>query len=258
MKDDYTVAAVFYDGAYAADARLKDIPFYLDLAKRSGGPVLEVACGTGRILLPTARAGLRIDGLDASPAMLAVLKRRLAVELPEVRRRVRLHRGDMRRFDLGRRYRLVTIPFRPMQHMHTVDDQLAALSTARRHLAPGGHLAFNVFFPRMDLMDANLGRERPEFEWCQDGLRFTRTFTRLTHDKVAQHFTGRFIYRAYRGRRLVRTARSSLKMTYYTHPQLLLLFRMTGLEVVHQYGGFDRKPLDQDAREMVFVLRRRR
>ncbi len=140
-EDSYYVSAKYYDAAYAKFAeqqKLVDAGFYLDLARRSGGPVLEIACGTGRILLSVARAGIAIEGVDNSAAMLGVLRGHLATEPAEVRGRVTLHAGDMRDFRLGRKFPVVTIPFRPMQHMYTHEDQAAALRTAAEIWAMAG------------------------------------------------------------------------------------------------------------------------
>src|SRR5258708_31299477 len=136
--DSYAVSAKYYDDAYAVKPDLVDLPFYLDLAKQVGGPVLEIACGTGRVLLQTARAGVEIHGVDNSRPMLQVLSAHLEKEPAEIQDRVTISEGDMRTFRLGREFALVTIPFRPMQHIYTVSDQIAALQTASAHLAPDG------------------------------------------------------------------------------------------------------------------------
>src|ERR1700731_3751250 len=118
--DSYRVTAKYYDGAYSAKQDLVDLPFYLELAEQAPGPVLEIACGTGRVLLPIARKGIEVHGVDNSLPMLTILKASLSNEPQEVRQRVTLHEGDMRDFRLGRQYPLVIIPFRAMQHMHTI------------------------------------------------------------------------------------------------------------------------------------------
>jgi len=130
--DNRRVSAKYYDEAYATKEDIEDLAFYVDIAKADGGPVLELACGTGRVLLPIARQGIEIHGVDNSPAMLNVLRKHLQTELEEVRKRASVSGGDMRTFRLGRKYPLVTMPFRPMQHMHTLEDQVAALKTAAR------------------------------------------------------------------------------------------------------------------------------
>jgi SAM-dependent methyltransferase len=138
--DSYSVTAKYYDGAYAAKQDLVDLPFYLELAEQTVGPILEVACGTGRVLLPIARKGIKIHGVDNSRPMLEILQNHLAREVTEVRERVTLHEGDMRDFRLGAQFPLVIIPFRPMQHMHTVEDQVCALTSAASHLSAGESL----------------------------------------------------------------------------------------------------------------------
>src|SRR5262249_17912884 len=150
--------ARYYDPAYAADRRLNDLAFWLELAGRHGGPMLEIACGTGRVLLPIARSGVPIDGVDLSPEMLGILKARPAQEPEEVRRRVALHEGDMRELRLGQAYGLVIAPFRSLQHLHSVDDQLRAFTSIARHVVSGGTFAFNVFYPDHRLLE-ELGTE---------------------------------------------------------------------------------------------------
>jgi len=256
--DPYTTSAKYYDAAYAAVPELIDLPFYLDLAKKTGGPVLEMGCGTGRVLLPIARAGIEIHGLDGSPAMLEVLREHIATEPGEVRRRIFIHQGDMRTFRNEHKYALVTIPFRPMQHMYTVEDQVAALQTAAFHLRPGGLLAFDVFFPRFDV-PRPIGEEMLEIEWAvpaHPGRMVRRYLRRESLDKVQQFFTASFIYRTYEGDVLLSEETAPLKMSWYTYPQLQALFLMAGLEVVEEYGSFNKTPLDNDASDMVFTLKR--
>ena len=94
-----------------------DVAFFVEEATRSAGTVLELGCGSGRVLIPTARAGIDIVGLDGSPAMLTRCQQRLTAESPAVQTRIALIPGDMRRFGLGRRFPLVTMPFRPFLHL---------------------------------------------------------------------------------------------------------------------------------------------
>ena len=112
--------------------------FFVAAAKESGGPVLEVGSGTGRILIPTAREGIEITGLDLSDHMLDICREALNNEPKDVQDRVTLIKGDMRDFDLKKTFSLVTTPFRPFQHLLTVEDQINCLNSIRRHLNPGG------------------------------------------------------------------------------------------------------------------------
>jgi ubiquinone/menaquinone biosynthesis C-methylase UbiE len=136
--------AEFYDDVVPYRSR-QDVAFFVEMAQRSGGPVLELGCGTGRILMPTARSGVEIVGMDASPLLLSECRRKLSRESGDVRARVDLVRGDMRQFALERRFGLTTMPFRPFQHLLTVADQLSCLTSIYRHLNDGGRLIMDVF-----------------------------------------------------------------------------------------------------------------
>jgi SAM-dependent methyltransferase len=256
--DSYHVAAKYYDGAYSAMRDLVDAPFYLNLAKEFGGPVLEIGCGTGRVLLPIAREGIEIHGVDNSGPMLGILKESLARENPEVSSKVTVHSGDMRDFRLGRKFPLVTIPFRPMQQMYTVEDQLSALKSAAAHLADGGTLAFDVFFPRFDRVPLPVGEERMEVEWVSPtdaGILYRRFVRKEADDKVNLNYTVTFIFRSFRNGEVILEETDTLKMSYYTYPHLRALFLMAGLEPVAEYGSFAKAPLDNTAGEMIFLLR---
>jgi SAM-dependent methyltransferase len=257
--DSYRVTAKYYDGAYAAKQDLVDLPFYLDLAKQSPGPMLEVACGTGRVLLPIARKGIAIHGVDNSRPMLKILENSLAREADEVRHRVTLHEGDMRDFRLGARFPLVIIPFRPMQHMHTVEDQVSALTSAAAHLSEAGILAFDVFYPKFDLITAKMGEEVLEFEWspgADSTEAVRRYFRKESVDKINQIFYFTFIYRTLRAGELILEETEAFKLSYFTHPHLRALFLLAGLEPVAEYGSFAKTPLDNSAEQMIFLLRR--
>lgn len=257
--DSYRVTARHYNGAYAAKPDLVDLPFYLDLAERSPGPVLEIACGTGRVLLPIARKGIQIHGMDNSLPMLQVLQSSLAAEPEDVRRNVTLHEGDMRDFRLPMQFPLAIIPFRAMQHMYTVSDQVRALVSAAAHLSPAGILAFDVFYPKFELIHTRIGEEVQEMEWSpssQPQTTVRRFFRKDSVDKINQVFNFTFIYRTFRGGELVLEETEAFQLSYYTYPHLRALFLLAGLEPVAEYGSFSKAPLDNHAEQMIFLLRK--
>ena len=257
----YTVSAKHYDAAYAVKSDLVDVPFYLELAKKSRGPVLELGCGTGRILLPIARAGITIHGLDNSAAMLKVLKARVAAEPLQVRKLIHLHKGDMRRFRLGRKFRLVLMPFRPLQHMHTVPDQIAALRTAAAHVDRRGIFAFDVFYPDYEKIFSAIGQEIAEFEWPSPGApgkTVRRFFRKESVDKIHQTIEFTFLYRTFDGTHLLHEESERFSLSYFTYPHLQALFVSAGLEPVAEYGSCAKTPLDNSASEMIFLLRKAR
>jgi len=263
--DSYRVTAKYYDAAYSAKQDLVDLPFYLELAGQSPGPVLEIACGTGRVLLPIARKGIEVHGVDNSLPMLTILQANLADEPHEVRQRVTLHEGDMRDFRLGAQYPLVMIPFRPMQHMHTVQDQVSALRSAGLHLTDAGNLVFDVFYPKLELIHTRIGEEVAEMEWSPNPdpdsavakTTTVRRYFRKDHvDKINQTFSFTFIYRTFLEGQLILEETEVLQLSYFTYPHLRALFMLAGLEVVAEYGSFAKTPLDNSAEQMIFLLRK--
>ena len=164
----------------------------------------------------------------------------------------------MRSFDMDRRYRLITAPFRPLQHLYTVDDQISCFETLTRHLRTDGELLFDLFQPRYDLLMSKLGEEVPDLEWPDpnDEARLMRRSFKRTHlDLRRQVFEGEFIFRCFAGDEQLEEVRTPLKMSWYTLPQLQLLFKGAGLVVVHAWGGFDRCSIDEGG-NFVFLLRR--
>ena len=133
--------AAVYDAIYGGR---DDIAFWRDMATAAGGRVLELGCGTGRVLIPVARTGVEITGLELAPHMLKRCRAKLEMEPFEVRERVVLVQGDMTSFDLGSGFALITIPFAGFQHLRTVEEQLACLERCHAHLLPEGRLALDM------------------------------------------------------------------------------------------------------------------
>jgi SAM-dependent methyltransferase len=137
----------YYTSAYAS--RIEDVAYYVGLAERSGGPVLEYGAGNGRIAIPIARHGIEVVGVDHSAPMLADLRSRLAAEPPEVRARVRGVAGDMRRVRLRRRFPLVLATFNTALHLYTRSDVERFLARVREHLTPRGRFVVDLAMPSL-------------------------------------------------------------------------------------------------------------
>ena len=144
-----------------------DVEWYRRKAVESGGPVLELGAGTGRVTIPIAEAGIRVSAVDLDAGMLDRLRQKAATLPAEAQSRVTVHHGDMRSFALDEQYALVIIPFRAFLHNLTRDDQLATLRRAHAHLRPGGELALNVFHPSLQYMAANAGAYAGVWRWRQ-------------------------------------------------------------------------------------------
>ncbi|HVJ21450.1 MAG TPA: class I SAM-dependent methyltransferase [Polyangiaceae bacterium] len=127
--------------------RTHDVDYYVKLARRSKGPVLEYGIGNGRVGLAIARAGIKVTGVDLSQPMLDSLAEQLETAPKQLRSRVTFHHGDMRELELGERFPLVIAPFNCVLHLYTRPDMEAFLARVRGHLAPGGRFVFDFSVP---------------------------------------------------------------------------------------------------------------
>jgi SAM-dependent methyltransferase len=256
--DAYATTADLYD-YFPAYRQRQDVGFFVEAARQSGGPVLEVGCGTGRVLLPTARAGIEITGLDLSMPMLGVCQKRLAEEPEEVRARVQLVQGDMCAFAIDRTFRLATIPFRPFQHLLTVEDQLACLSRIHNHLERGGRLILDIFNPMIEsLSRQNLGEEiseGPDFT-MPDGRQVVRYYRVISRDLFNQINHIELIYYVThpdgRKERLVH----AFPMRWLYRFEAEHLLKRTGFNVEHLYADYDKSPFGSKyPGELIFVAK---
>jgi len=253
-----------YDLENADDPHF-DLPFWRRLVeRRAPRRMLELACGTGRLTLPLAAAGLEADpefelvGIDRSEPFLARACEELAEQPPAVRAAVRLEIGDMRSFALEDRFDLVVVPFNSLAYIHTREDQLACLRSARAHLAPGGAFAFDLLVPRFDFLaeamhafpavrvDADYAEPRPGVE------RFVRSCVDR-YDPSTQTLTSTFFYDIHRtGRESERLVRD-LAWHMYFPAELEGLLEAAGLEPLERRGGWHGEPLNAGAPRYVFV-----
>lgn len=260
--DEYADIAEFYDSVTPYRAR-EDVAFFVEGARAAAGPVLELGCGTGRILIPCARAGARITGLDASSAMLGICRQKLAEESEEVQSRVTLVRGDMREFDLHHEFELVTIPFRPFQHLLTVDDQLACLAAIRRHLVPGGRLILDVFNPAIERLAAPLA---PPGSWDEevdfalpDGRRVQRRVRFVSRDLFRQIHDIEFAYLVTNTDGSAERRIQNSRMRYLYPYEAEHLLARSGFAVEDLFSDYHKSPYGSHyPGELIFVARKAR
>lgn len=235
-----------------------DVSYYLRHAQRVGGPVLELGAGTGRVTWALAAAGVEVVGLDLSEAMLERAWAK-ALDLPAaVRERAHFLLGDMSRFDLGRKFWLVIIPFRAFQSLTSPDDQRRALECVARHLHRGGRLIVDLFDPRLDLClpDAPPDSKPQSVKHPASGRRVVVEIVARTTDPLHQVLTEvwRFKELDDAGSVLrVEDERLTLRWTYRWEMRYLL--ELTGFEVVAEYSDFHESP-PAYGQEQVWIARR--
>lgn len=241
-----------YDAQYLAYR--DDLPFYLRLAADNGDSVLELGAGSGRITEALARAGHKVVGLDASAAMLARARERLTAAA--VAGRVELLHGDMRDFELGRRFPLIIAPFNTLMHAYSLEDQDRTLACVHRHLEPSGVFAFDLYVPRF----GPLGVLRSE-PTLPGGAPATATHEGHTdlflvqHDDPDRQLLTTTYYRDQVGPDgSVKRSLTTLRQRYYTRFEIERALRSASFTLT-LYGGFDRSRLDQASHHLVGVAR---
>ena len=216
-----------------------DIPFYVEEAKRAGGPVLELACGTGRLAIPIAQSDIEIVGLDLTPSMLAHAREKakragVAIELIE---------GDCRSFALGRNFSLIFMGFNSMQHLHDHASLAGLFACVRQHLADGGRFVFDVFNPKLSLLARQPSERKHERDYEDPDGNGTISFDHaVRYDDASQvahigcYFTRRGATGEERDFRV-----EELNMRCFYPQELDLLVRSQGFTLLAKFGNFERK-----------------
>ena len=259
MTDDYADVAELYDYVVPYATR-GDVEFFVDEALAANGAVLEVGCGTGRVLIPTARAGVSITGIDLSSAMLDRCREKVAAEPEKVQQRIDLVEADMRDFRLGKTFALATIPFRPFQHLLTVQDQVACLTTVHRHLQPDGRLILDLFNPSIDyLANRPIGLEISEGPptTLPDGRSLERTFKIVNADRFEQINDIELIYNVTDVHGHTERSVHAFRMRYLFRYEAEHLLARTGFLVEQLYAGYDRSAYGSTyPGELIFIARK--
>jgi SAM-dependent methyltransferase len=245
--------ADIYDAVYAYLDY--DIAFYVQQARTAGGSVLELGCGTGRIGLAIAEAGIDVLGIDVSPRMVEVARRKArAAGLGE---RAVFDTGDMADLRLDRTFGMVAMPFRSFQSMLTVEEQRMALGNVAHHLAPGGLLVFDTFNPDVaSLADSDdavpfhvRDVEQPDggmiVVWGQNGW-----------DGVSQVNHARLIIEELDANGAMRRRLySDFEQRYTFRYEMEHLLELAGFQVEALYGDFEGGPVTEDCDDLVWIAR---
>jgi len=235
---------VLYD-AENPDAE-PDAGFYRTLSAEYPGPVLELGCGTGRVTLPLARAGLDVTGLDLSPEMVAQARTK------DPDNEVQWVVGDARDFHLGRKFALVVETGGTFQHQLVRQDQEALLACVREHLAPDGAYVTNCWFPPQSITN---DPEHDWFSYTDDLGRHVQVSGHSHYDRVAQVNTETAIRRWHTPGESPQTRTSPLSLRYFYPQELEALLHYNGFHIVSRYGGLDATPLTNTSGAIIYVAR---
>lgn len=245
--------ARFYDLDYGDFA--EDLVFYRELARLAGGPVLEAMCGTGRVALPLARAGLAVTGVDIAPAMIERAASRAAELRP--RSRPRFLAADLLELELPERFGFAFVAINSFMHLETAEAQLAGLRRLHAHLLPGGLLALDLFNPNPAELAAADGSYVLDktFVIPETGHRVQK-FVARSVDFAAQHVDVTFCYdEIAAGGQVLRQALGFGMRWLYRFEAEHLLAR-AGFALHDIYGSYDLDPYTSDAPRLLVVARK--
>lgn len=256
---EFDAWAPYYD--YIHHGLPGEVEFYVDLAKANGNEALEVGCGTGRICIPMAKAGVAAIGLDISAGMLALCREKasLAGPLPAA---IELVQADMRHFDLGHTFPFIAMAYRTLMHLLTPDDQVKCLQCIRRHLAPGGLFACNLWMarpsavagqaaaagvPPLELVGQHPVPGEPIVLFHYHSAQYDEFEQTITEQHRIQE-------RDLRGH-ILRQQDLKLTRAWLTRREMEHLVYRCGFRVEAVYGSFDGTHLGPDGKEMIWLLR---
>ena len=252
MTTDFNAFARFYDEDVQAE---EDIPLYLNFAHRTGDPILEVGCGTGRVLLPLAQAGYRVTGIDISGAMLA--RARAKARRAGLLSRIRLIQTDARHLALNQSFALIIYAANSFMHHDTPEEQELVLRRLGEHLRPGGLLILDLFNPDLHLITQANGELTLVKTWY-DAERQARVakFQSVVASPTAQVLDITYIYdTVYPDGRVERTL-VPFRMRYLWPHEAQLLVRQAGLEVEALYGSYELDPVGDAFPRLIVVARK--
>ena len=241
---NYDELSELYDQQY--DLYRDDLHFYAGLTE-GAGQVLEVGAGTGRVSCFLARRGAAVTGLEPSARMLERARARAA----ESRVDVRWVQGDAAGFQSGERFDLIIAPFNALMHLYTPAEQLSSLENLRRHLAPGGRFAFDLYVPNYGAQ----GVLRHEGETIYQGGERTDVFLLQRIDAARQQVTTEYFVDTSGADGALRRRHFTLTQRYYWRWEVEWLLRCAGFESPRVTGSFQGGPFTEASEVMVFQTR---
>lgn len=233
-------------GNYASGDLLQ---FYRQQAERYGEPVLELACGSGRLTIPLARAGINISGLDLSEEMLNLARSKAA----EAGVNVRFLQGDMRSFELGETFKLICIPAQSLSHLHTRGEVETCFAAVRRHLADEGRFLIELFNPSLPMLARETAIRHPVGRYKDPAKGSEMLVTeQVRYDAASQINHLRWFFREEGSDE---ETILSFEMRQFFPEEIDALLWYNGFRIEHKYGSHQAEEFSSASSKQLIVCR---
>ena len=252
MNDDYVSFysdAQRYDLVMGAYASGDVLDFYRGQVARYGEPVLELACGSGRLTIPLANEGVNITGIDISEPMLNLAKLKASKSGVSIR----FIQGDIRSFDLGEKFKFIFIPAQSLSHLHTCAEIEDCFSCVRRHLAVEGRLLIELFNSSVRLLARETDRRYTvdQYEAPKGGLQVFVT-EQVRYDAASQI---NYIQWFFRDEGSNEETVLSFEMRQFFPQEIDALLWYNGFLIEHKYGTYDEGEFSSAAPKQLIICR---
>ncbi len=250
---DYDLIAPFYDLEHGHFD--EDLNLYSNFAELCGGPLLELACGSGRLLVPLAREGYEITGVDISASMLKLAEE--ALQQAGVAARCKLVQEDMSRLHLGQKFRLAFIALGSFGHVCTRQEQRQALAAVHEHLTPGGRFILDISNADVRYMEHLSGQMLHQGTWKRDGGVLLSHFISPASSPTRQLLELIHFYEEHRQGEAVQRTVSRTYLYLFERSEVELLLEEARFAITDVYGDYELSPFEHDSPRMIFIAEAR-
>ncbi|MCK4637411.1 MAG: class I SAM-dependent methyltransferase [Methanomicrobia archaeon] len=226
---------------------VEDIPFHLRQIKKYGGPVLELACGTGRITIPMAEKGIEITGLDVSETMLSHARKKAAKKGVNVE----WIKADCRNFKLNKKFNLIFFPFNSITHLHDLKSLEACFSCVKEHLTHKGRFVIDVFNPHLDILMRDPSRRYQISQYSDPDGKGTVIITENNiYDTATQINRIKWYYSIGKEKDKF-VVENNMRILFPQELDALLLYN--GFTIETKFGNYDETPFDSASPKQLVV-----
>ncbi len=233
-----------YDKKIESRKGLEDVPFYLKNAVEYGEPILELACGTGRVTIPIAKEGLSVTGLDLLDTMLTQAKKKSK----ESGVKIDWIKADMTDFNLNKKFNLILMPGCAFNWLLELESVEKCLTCVKEHLKPNSVFIFDAFNPDLNFLIRDPSKTYPNAEYQDpDGRGLVIVSERSKYDKATQINDVKLLY-SIAGKKI----NNELKLRIFFPQELDAILKYNGFKIITKYGDFDQSAFTSHSRRQLF------